>query len=47
MDGPLRRGMMGQPYHMRPEQKFLCYRCGEQGHKSTYCQEDQIPDEVL
>lgn len=27
--------------------KFICYRCGQTGHKSTYCQEDQLPPEEL
>lgn len=31
-----------QPF--RGEQKIICHRCGVEGHKSSYCQEEKIPD---
>lgn len=29
------------------EQKIICHRCGVEGHKSSYCQEDKIPEVEL
>ena len=26
---------------------YICHNCGEKGHKSTYCQEPKISEEVL
>lgn len=33
---------MGYTRHNQFDQKIICYRCGTYGHKSTYCQENQI-----
>ena len=39
------------PVSFRPyghyEQKIICHRCGVEGHKSTYCQEEKLPDHLL
>ena len=29
------------------EQKIICHRCGVEGHKSTYCQEEKLPEDKL
>ena len=26
---------------------IICHRCGEEGHKSTFCQEEKISEEKL
>lgn len=31
----------------KPVVSVRCHRCGQEGHKSTYCQEDQILQEDL
>lgn len=40
---------MSHGYHARPhiDEKILCYKCGELGHKSTYCQEEKISEAEL
>lgn len=34
------------PYMVRSgvENKIICHRCGVEGHKSSYCQEEKIPE---
>jgi len=34
------------PY-LRSQPKIRCHNCGEEGHKSTYCQNPQILPEEL
>lgn len=34
------------PFH-KPMINVLCHRCGKTGHKSTYCQDEQISQEEL
>jgi hypothetical protein len=29
------------------QQLIICHRCGEEGHKSTFCQEEKISEEEL
>jgi len=31
----------------KPMMNVRCHRCGDTGHKSTYCQEDQITQDDL
>lgn len=28
-------------------QKIVCHKCGVEGHKSTYCQEDKLSEDQL
>mmetsp|Transcript_28470 Transcript_28470/g.21277 ORF Transcript_28470/g.21277 Transcript_28470/m.21277 type:complete len:99 (-) Transcript_28470:174-470(-) len=28
---------------LKSQQPVICHRCGKEGHKSTYCQEEQLP----
>lgn len=31
--------------YQKPMTRIRCHNCGEAGHKSTYCQEDPLPEE--
>lgn len=33
--------------HMMGMQKINCHKCGEEGHKSTFCQEPKLDDHLL
>mmetsp|Transcript_31695 Transcript_31695/g.30986 ORF Transcript_31695/g.30986 Transcript_31695/m.30986 type:complete len:282 (+) Transcript_31695:6-851(+) len=32
---------------MKPQNHVICHRCGKEGHKSTYCQEEQVSQEEI
>lgn len=43
--------MPNRPQHgfnqMQNNQLIVCFRCGKEGHKSTYCQEEKVPYEQI
>ena len=47
VDGTLTQIMRTPNYVKKFDKSVICFNCGELGHKSTYCQEQKMPQEQI